>query len=139
MVYKGCEKTLEELEISGRIKTIQTTELLRFDRILRSILVTWGDWLSSQTTEKDYQLKLVWKTHRKWNNKDNGITIIFIFIRIKNKSNNKCLCPSMCYLYWTSHISVAHTHYRKSMIKKEKFQLFKTYQCCCCSITLWGR
>ena len=34
MVLKDLEKELEELEIRGRIKTIQTTALLRSARIL---------------------------------------------------------------------------------------------------------
>ena len=51
-VTKGL-KSLEDLEISGRVKTIQTTALLRTARILRRVLETWGDLLS---------LKLQWKT-----------------------------------------------------------------------------
>ena len=45
-------KRLEDLEIRGRVVTIQTTELLRSARILR-VLETWGDLLS---------LKRQWKT-----------------------------------------------------------------------------
>ena len=37
---------LEELEIGGRIETIQITALLRSARILRRVLETWGDLLS---------------------------------------------------------------------------------------------
>ena len=52
---------LEHLEIRGRVKTIQTTPLLRSARISRSpkdlirLVVT-------QTPVKNHQLKLVWKT-----------------------------------------------------------------------------
>ena len=37
MVPKGLEKRLEELEISGRIKAIQSTAMLRWARILRRV------------------------------------------------------------------------------------------------------
>ena len=39
-VTKNLEKRLEELEIRGRIETIQTTALLRSARILRRVLET---------------------------------------------------------------------------------------------------
>ena len=42
----------KDLEITGRVDTIQITELLRPARILRSILETWKNLLS---------LKLQWK------------------------------------------------------------------------------
>ena len=52
-VAKGLLKGLEDLEVGGRVETIQTTALLRTARILRWVLETWGDLLS---------LKLQWKT-----------------------------------------------------------------------------
>ena len=52
-VTKGLLKGLEDLEIGGRVETIQTTALLRTARILRRVLETCGDLLS---------LKLQWKT-----------------------------------------------------------------------------
>ena len=52
-VTKGLLKGLEDLEVGGRVETIQTTALLRTARILRQVLETWGDLLS---------LKLQWKT-----------------------------------------------------------------------------
>ena len=51
-VTKELLKGLEDLEVGGRVETIQTT-LLRTARILRRVLETWGDVLS---------LKLQWKT-----------------------------------------------------------------------------
>ena len=39
-ITKGLLKGLEELEIGGRIETIQTTALLRTARILRRVLET---------------------------------------------------------------------------------------------------
>ena len=52
-ITKGLLKGLEDLEVSGRVETNQTTALLRTTRILRRVLETWGDLLS---------LKLQWKT-----------------------------------------------------------------------------
>ena len=52
-VTKGLLKGLEDLEVVGRVETIQTTALLWTARILRRVLETWGDLLS---------LKLQWKT-----------------------------------------------------------------------------
>ena len=42
-VTKLYPQGLDDLEISGRVETIQTTTLLGFGRILRRILNTWGD------------------------------------------------------------------------------------------------
>ena len=50
---KGLLKGLEDLEVGGRVETIQTIALLKTARILRRVLETWGDLLS---------LKLQWKT-----------------------------------------------------------------------------
>ena len=52
-ITKGLLKGLEDLEIGGRVETIQTSALLRTARILGRVLETWGDLLS---------LKLQWKT-----------------------------------------------------------------------------
>ena len=52
-VTKGLLKGLEDLEVGGRVETIQTTALLKTARILRRVLETWGDLLS---------LNLRWKT-----------------------------------------------------------------------------
>ena len=43
---KGLLKELEDLEVGGRVETVQTTTLLRTARILRRVLETWGDLLS---------------------------------------------------------------------------------------------
>ena len=45
-ITKGLLKCLEDLEIGGRVETIQTTALLRTARFLRRVLETWGDLLS---------------------------------------------------------------------------------------------
>ena len=52
-ITKELLKGLEELEIGGRVETIQTTALLRTARILKRFPETWGDLLS---------LRLQWKT-----------------------------------------------------------------------------
>ena len=51
-ITKGLLKGLEDLEVGGRVETIQKTALLRTARILRRALETW-DLLS---------LKLQWET-----------------------------------------------------------------------------
>ena len=51
-VTTWLSKGLDELEIGGRVKTIQTIALLKTARILRRVLETWGDLLL---------LKLQWK------------------------------------------------------------------------------
>ena len=51
-VTKELLKGLEDLEVGGRVETIQTTTSLRTARILRRVLETWGDLQS---------LKLQWK------------------------------------------------------------------------------
>ena len=56
-VTKGLLKVQEDMEIRGRVATIQTTTLLRSARILRRILETWGDLLSLKLT-------LMWKTSK---------------------------------------------------------------------------
>ena len=52
-VTEGLLKGLEDLEVGGRVDTIQITALLRTVRMLRRVLETWGHLLS---------LKLQWKT-----------------------------------------------------------------------------
>ena len=51
-ITKGLLKGLEDLEVGGRVETIQMTALLRTARIPRRVLETWEDLLS---------LKLQWK------------------------------------------------------------------------------
>ena len=45
-VTKGLVQGLEDLEITGRVQTIQIKALLGLVRILKRILETWGDLLS---------------------------------------------------------------------------------------------
>ena len=52
-ITKGLLKGMEDLEVGGRVETIQMTALLRTSRIMRRVLEAWGDLLS---------LKLQWKT-----------------------------------------------------------------------------
>ena len=46
-VNKGLLKGLEVLEVGGWVETIQTTTLLRTARILRRVLETWSDKVST--------------------------------------------------------------------------------------------
>ena len=52
-VTEGLLKGLEDLEVRGQVKTIQTTALLRTARILRRVLETWGDLLSHKLQSKN--------------------------------------------------------------------------------------
>ena len=52
-ITKGLFKVLGDLEVGGRVETIQTTALLRTARIMRRVLETWVGLLS---------LRLQWKT-----------------------------------------------------------------------------
>ena len=45
-ITKGLLKGLEDLEVGGRIETIEMTALLRTARMLRRVLETCGDLLS---------------------------------------------------------------------------------------------
>ena len=45
-ITKGLLKGLEDLEVGGRVETIQTTALLRMARIMRRVIETLGDLLS---------------------------------------------------------------------------------------------
>ena len=47
-IIKRLLKGLEDLEVDGRVETIQPTALLRTARILRRVLETWGDLLSQR-------------------------------------------------------------------------------------------
>ena len=57
-VTKGLLKELEDLEVGGRVETIQTTTLLRTARILRRVLET-RRLAVTQITGKDHQLTLM--------------------------------------------------------------------------------
>ena len=72
IVTKGLVQGQEDLEISRRVETIQSTALLRSARILRRVLETWGDLLSLQTPVENQQLTLVWKTLKEYNNNNNN-------------------------------------------------------------------
>ena len=51
-VTKGLLKGLGDLEVGGRVATIETTALLGTARILRRVLETWGDLLSLKLQRK---------------------------------------------------------------------------------------
>ena len=61
-VSKILKENLVELEIRGRIGTLQITALLRPARIFRRVQEIWGDLLSLKLQWKNHQLTLVWKT-----------------------------------------------------------------------------
>ena len=51
-LIKGLVQGLDNLEVRGWVKTIQTIALLRSARILRIVLETWGNFCHSNSTEK---------------------------------------------------------------------------------------
>ena len=51
-ITEGLLKGLKDLEVGGRVETIQMTALLRTAKILRSVLETWGDCCHSNSSEK---------------------------------------------------------------------------------------
>ena len=51
-VTKGLLKGLKDLEVGGRVETIQTTALLRMARILRRVLESWGHLMSLKLQRK---------------------------------------------------------------------------------------
>ena len=54
---KGLVQGMEDIEITKRVKTLQTIKLLRSARILQRFLETWGDFLS---------LKIPMRSKRWW-------------------------------------------------------------------------
>ena len=56
-ITKGFLKGLGDLEVGGRVETIQMTALLRTAAILRRVLET-----HTHTPVKNHQLILMWKT-----------------------------------------------------------------------------
>ena len=67
-ITKELLKGLEDMEVGGRVETIQTTALLRTARILE----TWGDLQSLKILWKNHQLMLMWKILLSSNNNDNN-------------------------------------------------------------------
>ena len=51
-VNNGLLKGLEDVEVGGRVETIQATALLKTATILRKVLETWGDLLSLNLQQK---------------------------------------------------------------------------------------
>ena len=51
-VPKGLLKGLHNLEVGGRVISIQTTALLRLSRILRRVLERWGDLCHSKPSKR---------------------------------------------------------------------------------------
>ena len=68
-VNKGLMKGLEDLEIKGRVETIQTTTLLRTAKLLRRVLETRGDFLSFKHQYKTISQRW-WVNFSKSNNND---------------------------------------------------------------------
>ena len=70
VVTKGLLKGLEDLEVGGRVETIQTTALLKTARIPRRVLETWGDLLSLYRQWKPSDVADVKNSNNNNNNTD---------------------------------------------------------------------
>ena len=71
-VTKGLLKGLEDLEVGGRVKTIQMTALLRTARILRRVLKTWGHSNSSERPSANTDVKNSQGVNNNNNNDNNN-------------------------------------------------------------------
>ena len=82
-VTKGLLKGLKDLDVGGRVETIQTTAFFRTARILRRVLETWGYLLS---------LRLQWKTtSQHWCENSKGVdNNRGIYIESRRKTNYSC-------------------------------------------------
>ena len=64
-ITKGLWKGLKELEVVGRLVTIQMTALLRTARIRRIFMETWGDCCHSNSCENpsaNTDVKKLWRS-----------------------------------------------------------------------------
>ena len=68
-VNKGLIKGMEDLEIRGRVETIQTTALLRSARILRRVLESW-DLQSVKLQRETIDLRWCGKFEKELDNKE---------------------------------------------------------------------
>ena len=75
-VTKGLLKGLEDLEVGGRVETIQTTALLKTARILRRVLDTCRDLLSLKLQWKTISVSWCEKNYNNNNDNNNNKTII---------------------------------------------------------------
>ena len=73
-ITKGLLKDLEDLEIGGRVETIQTTALLRTARILRRVMETWRTCCHSNSSVKPSVNADVKNSKREYNNNNNNKT-----------------------------------------------------------------
>ena len=61
-VTKGLLKGLEDLEVGGRVETIQTTAFLKTARILRRVLGRLEETCCHSNSSENHHLTLMWKT-----------------------------------------------------------------------------
>ena len=89
-----CTRT-GDLEIRGRVETIQSTALLRSAKIVRRFPETWGNFTVTQTPMRNYLLTLVWKTLKMI------ILIIIIIIawELKKTTDHCNWCHSHLHMY----------------------------------------
>ena len=95
-VTKGLLKGLEDLEVSGRVETIQMTVLLKTARILRRVLETCCHSISSEKPSADADVK---NSKRVYNNNNNN-----------NNNNKSYFCSFVSqilgYFYYSYHYEI---------------------------------
>ena len=78
-VTKGLLKELEDLEVGGRVETIQTTTLLRTARILRRVLETCCHLNSNENPTTDADVKN-FNGDNNWSLAKRYVSTIYLYI-----------------------------------------------------------
>ena len=107
-VTKGLLKRLEDLEVGGRVETIQTIALLRTARILRRVRETWGDLLS---------LRLQWKPSSNADVKSSNEWIIHDWV-------GKDILWAMCKILKFEQTNKWYIHKQESVSENETHNIF---------------
>ena len=81
-VTKGLLKGLENLEIRGRVETIQTTALLKLERILRRVLETCCHLNFSEKPSANADMKNFLGVNHNNNNNNNRQDLVSLFYDI---------------------------------------------------------
>ena len=89
-IAKGLLKGLEDLEVGGRVETIQTTALLRTARILRRVLETRCHSISSQKPSANTDVKNSKGVHKY--NYNNNLDLARELKKLKHESDSDTNC-----------------------------------------------
>ena len=112
-ITTGLLKGLEDLEVGGRVETLQTTALLRTARTLKRVLETWGDLLSLKIQWKNYQLTLMWKTLKEW----------ILIIKTRHGWLGKVIHRKMCKKFKFDHTKKWYMHNVAAVLENDTYKL----------------